>query len=106
VDRGPSRTAWPPLWLTTAAPATSTTAAATIEQEPLAAENVLPIEPDAPDSPPPAEAATQSNVPVAADPLADWILRPDVDGRMGWEPPGLSRAERWWAWYRMRPWPN
>lgn len=31
---------------------------------------------------------------------ADWILRPDVDGKLGWEPPDLPEAVRWWA--RMR----
>jgi len=32
-----------------------------------------------------------------ASPFADWVLRPDVSGRLGWEPPGLPEDERWWA---------
>jgi hypothetical protein len=32
-----------------------------------------------------------------ADPFAGWVLRPDIDGRMGWEPPNLPEANRWWA---------
>lgn len=30
----------------------------------------------------------------------EWVLRPDIDGRMGWEPPNLPEEKRWWARYR------
>lgn len=30
--------------------------------------------------------------------FADWVRRPDVHGRMGWEAPGLPERARWWAW--------
>ena len=29
--------------------------------------------------------------------MADWVLRPDCHGRMGWEAPGLPEPSRWWA---------
>ena len=29
--------------------------------------------------------------------FAGWIRRPDCRGRMGWEAPGLTERERWWA---------
>ena len=29
--------------------------------------------------------------------FSKWVRRPDVDGRMGWEAPGLAEADRWWA---------
>jgi hypothetical protein len=32
--------------------------------------------------------------------LAGWILRPDVDGRIGWEAPNLPERLRWWARFR------
>jgi len=31
------------------------------------------------------------------DAFAGWTFRPDVDGRMGWEPPDLHEVVRWWA---------
>ena len=34
---------------------------------------------------------------LADGPFADWVLRPDVTGRLGWEPPDLPDAVRWWA---------
>jgi hypothetical protein len=34
-----------------------------------------------------------------AGPFAGWILRPDVDGRLGWEAPNLPERLRWWARY-------
>jgi len=30
-------------------------------------------------------------------PFPGWILRPDIAGRLGWEPPGLPEDRRWWA---------
>jgi hypothetical protein len=30
-------------------------------------------------------------------PFPGWIPRPDASGRLGWEPPGLPEATRWWA---------
>jgi hypothetical protein len=50
-----------------------------------------------PDSPPVPEAADASADPLAALPFADWVLRPDAGGCMGWESPDLSDDERWWA---------
>ena len=35
--------------------------------------------------------------PLAASPFADWVRRPDCHGRMGWELPGLTESDRWWA---------
>ena len=37
--------------------------------------------------------------PAAADagPFAGWILRPNVDGRLGWETPNLPERLRWSA---------
>lgn len=35
------------------------------------------------------------------NPFADWILRPDVDGRMGWEPADLPESARWWSRFRI-----
>ncbi len=29
--------------------------------------------------------------------FAKWVLRPDARGRMGWEPPDVPDAERWWT---------
>jgi hypothetical protein len=29
--------------------------------------------------------------------FAAWVQRPGADGRMGWEPPDLPEAARWWA---------
>ena len=29
--------------------------------------------------------------------FSDWIEAQDVDGRMGWEAPGLEHQQRWWA---------
>jgi hypothetical protein len=50
---------------------------------------------------PTAEALTTESTPVPhgepdadPDPSDEWILRPDVTGRMGWEPPGLPERER------------
>ena len=34
---------------------------------------------------------------LAALTFADWVLRPDCHGRMGWEAPDLPEADRWWA---------
>lgn len=34
---------------------------------------------------------------VEPNPFAEWIQRPDVNGKMGWEPPGLPEYMRWWA---------
>jgi len=31
-------------------------------------------------------------------PYADWVRRPDVRGRLGWEAPGLPERARWWAY--------
>ena len=31
------------------------------------------------------------------DPFEGWVLRPDVAGRLGWEPPDLPEERRWWA---------
>jgi len=31
------------------------------------------------------------------DPFDGWVLRPDVYGRLGWEPPDLPEERRWWA---------
>ncbi len=31
------------------------------------------------------------------DPFDGWVLRPDVSGRLGWEPPNLPESRRWWA---------
>ncbi len=31
--------------------------------------------------------------------FAGWVLRSDVDGRMGWEAPNLPASLRWWARY-------
>ena len=57
-------------------------------------------------SPPPVE--TNEDAPAHAhgreaepNPFAGWILRPDVDGRMGWEPAGLPESVRWWGRFRM-----
>jgi hypothetical protein len=36
---------------------------------------------------------------VAVD-FRDWVLLPDVDGRMGWEDPSLCEADRWWQQQR------
>jgi hypothetical protein len=30
-------------------------------------------------------------------PFPGWVRRPDVAGRMGWEPPDLPESRRWWA---------
>ena len=38
-----------------------------------------------------------NNAPVVSDEFADWILRPDLDGRLGWEPPYLPELARWWS---------
>jgi len=38
----------------------------------------------------------------------DWVLRPDVAGRLGWERPDLPEADRWWArssWEDLKPRP-
>jgi hypothetical protein len=35
----------------------------------------------------------------AHHPFAQWVHRPDVHSRMGWERPDLSEADRWWARY-------
>jgi len=35
----------------------------------------------------------------APGPFDGWTLRPDVTGRLGWEPPDLPEAVRWWARY-------
>jgi len=29
--------------------------------------------------------------------FSDWVLRPDVSGRLGWEPPDLPEEARWWG---------
>ena len=29
--------------------------------------------------------------------FADWVLRPDSNGRLGWEAPDLPEWQRWWA---------
>jgi len=57
-------------------------------------------EPPAADGPP----ATDSPEPTAEalpeptpSPFDGWVLRPDVTGRLGWEPPDLPEAARWWA---------
>jgi hypothetical protein len=34
---------------------------------------------------------------IPSGPLAGWKVRPDVNGRLGWERPGLSERDRWWA---------
>ncbi|MBU4273738.1 MAG: hypothetical protein KKA28_17900 [Planctomycetes bacterium] len=47
---------------------------------------------DSPPAPTP-EAAD----PLATLPFADWVLRPDAHGRIGWEAPGLPEVDRWWA---------
>lgn len=31
------------------------------------------------------------------NPFAGWVRRPDIDGRMGWEPPDLPETARWWS---------
>jgi hypothetical protein len=80
---GPARTySWPPAWA--ASP------------------------PDSPPTPPSAPAASDPVAIVQAGPapaasttpgidFSTWVLRPDVDGRLGWEPPGTPERERWWA---------
>jgi hypothetical protein len=32
-----------------------------------------------------------------ATPFRDWIRRPDVNWRYGWERPDLDEVDRWWA---------
>lgn len=52
------------------------------------------------DDPPPEAAvkAAAESAPLAApDLFADWLLRPDAAGRLGWERPDLDDADRWWA---------
>ncbi|MBU4271714.1 MAG: hypothetical protein KKE86_08120 [Planctomycetes bacterium] len=44
-------------------------------------------------APPPEPAAD----PLATFPFADWVLRPDAHGRMGWVAPDLPESDRWWA---------
>jgi hypothetical protein len=44
---------------------------------------------EAPDAPMASEPAM---VPVEA-----WVLRPDVHGRLGWEPADMHEEDRWWA---------
>jgi hypothetical protein len=38
--------------------------------------------------------------------FAGWVLRPDVDGRMGWEAPNLPEWARWWARFRFEDLPT
>ncbi len=38
--------------------------------------------------------------------FSSWVLRPDVKGRMGWEPPDLPEEKRWWARYRFEDLPR
>ena len=40
------------------------------------------------------------------DPFDGWVLRPDVTGRMGWEPPDLPESRRWWARARFEDLPT
>jgi hypothetical protein len=44
--------------------------------------------------------------PVKTLPFADWVLRPDVDGRLGWEAPNLPERVRWWARFRFEELPT
>jgi hypothetical protein len=41
-----------------------------------------------------------------AKPSGDWVQRPDVDGRMGWEPENLPEWRRWWAMWRFEDLPT
>ena len=53
---------------------------------------------------PPADALPEP----APSPFDGWALRPDVAGRLGWEPPDLPEAARWWArssWEDLKPRP-
>lgn len=43
---------------------------------------------------------------LGGDAFHGWILRPDVDGRMGWEPPDLPEERRWWARARFEDLPT
>jgi len=49
---------------------------------------------DAAGSPTATQAASPEPAPA---PFADWVLRPDVSGRLAWEAPELPEAVRWWA---------
>ena len=49
-------------------------------------------------SPEPAAPAASTSDPSGPD-FSTWVLRPDFKGRLGWEPPDLPEAERWWAEY-------
>jgi len=51
----------------------------------------------APEPIPRPEAVERPTDHVEAMPFADWVLRPDCHGRMGWEAPGLPESDRWWA---------
>jgi hypothetical protein len=75
----------------------------------LAADNAPALE-EAPDSPT-AAADTPDPAPTGEpdageDPFDGWVLRPDVTGRLGWEPPGLPEEERWWARARFEDLPT
>ena len=55
----------------------------------------------------PEPAPTPSGAPDAdAAPFPGWILRPDVTGRLGWEPPDLPEERRWWARARFEDLPT
>jgi hypothetical protein len=43
-------------------------------------------------------ALTSTELPKPDEPpYPGWVLRPDVTGRLGWEPPDLPESRRWWA---------
>jgi len=39
-------------------------------------------------------------------PFPGWVRRPDVTGRMGWEPPDFPESRRWWARARFEDLPT
>ena len=73
-ERVPMRAAWGPAWI---------------------AEPILPPAPAAVEAPP--ITAQNRTSPHNSDLYVDWIERPDYQGRMGIERPGLTVSQRWWA---------
>lgn len=56
--------------------------------------------------PAPMPAAPAGEADAGPEPFEGWVLRPDVTGRMGWEPPDLPEERRWRARLRFEDLPT
>lgn len=45
-------------------------------------------------------------MPPKRKPFSNWVLKPDVDGNMGWEDPSIPQWQRWWSYWRFEELPT